>query len=520
MANKQLFKTLFGKFLRPTDTQNAEQAPAYQYTERHALAQYAATGCLNATFYADAESQLETVLKLCAKADPLFIAKTAVYAREEGAMKDMPALLAAVLSVRDTALLETIFPRIINNGKMLRNYVQIVRSGAVGRKSFGSAPQRMLRRWIASRTPEQLVAASVGATPSLGDIIKMVRPKPSDAERQALYGWLIGKEVSFADLPKIVCDIETFRKGETDEIPDIPFQLLTSMPLTRKQWVKIARNAPWQTLRMNLNTFARHHVFDEPGMTELIAEKLRDRTAIRRANALPYQLLTAYHYTDRSLIPEMVREALQDAMEIATENVPVFDGWSVVICPDVSGSMQSAVTGVRKGGTSVVRCIDVAALIAASLLRVNRTARLMPFENTVAWVTINPRDSVMTNARKLAAVGGGGTNCSAPIRVLNKEASKTDIVIIVSDNESWMDARLPNRATALMEEWDELKRRNPDAKLICIDLQPNRTTQAYDRPDILNIGGFSDNVFTTVKSFIESGMNPQYWVDEIETLQL
>ena len=51
-------------------------------------------------------------------------------------MKDMPALLCAILAVRDVKLLEAIFPRVIDNGKMLRTFVQILRSGVVGRKSL------------------------------------------------------------------------------------------------------------------------------------------------------------------------------------------------------------------------------------------------------------------------------------------------------------------------------------------------------------------------------------------------
>jgi len=31
--------------------------------------------------------------------------------------------------------------RVINNGKMLRNFVKIVRSGVAGRKSLGTAPK-------------------------------------------------------------------------------------------------------------------------------------------------------------------------------------------------------------------------------------------------------------------------------------------------------------------------------------------------------------------------------------------
>ena len=39
-------------------------------------------------------------------------------------------------------------------------------------------------------------------------------------------------------------------------------------------------------------------------------------------------------------------------------------------------------------------------------------------------------------------------------------------------------------------------------KLVCIDLQPYVTSQAPDRGDILNIGGFSDAVFSVVASFL------------------
>ena len=61
-------------------------------------------------------------------------------------MKDMPALLLAVLSAKSPALLAQVFARVIDNGRMLRNFVQILRSGAVGRKSLGSRR----RRWCSS----------------------------------------------------------------------------------------------------------------------------------------------------------------------------------------------------------------------------------------------------------------------------------------------------------------------------------------------------------------------------------
>jgi 60 kDa SS-A/Ro ribonucleoprotein len=54
MANKTLFKSLIGKLLPATDALNEENAPAYALSPKRRLAQYAATGCLNRTFYVDA----------------------------------------------------------------------------------------------------------------------------------------------------------------------------------------------------------------------------------------------------------------------------------------------------------------------------------------------------------------------------------------------------------------------------------------------------------------------------------
>ena len=161
MANKNLFKSLIGKLIPATNAINEEGAPAYALSPRAQLAQYAATGCLNTTFYAGAEAQLARVLELCAEVDAEFIARTAVFCRERAFMKDMPALLCAVLSVKDRELLGRVFPRVIDNAKMLRNFVQIMRSGAVGRKSLGSAPKRLVREWLDARHPEALFKANV-----------------------------------------------------------------------------------------------------------------------------------------------------------------------------------------------------------------------------------------------------------------------------------------------------------------------------------------------------------------------
>jgi 60 kDa SS-A/Ro ribonucleoprotein len=517
MANTTLFRSLFGALTPPTNARNEENAPAYALTAEQALAQFAATGCLNTTFYASDVTQLDRVTALAQRVSPAFLAKVALYCRDRGQMKDMPALLLALLSRRDPQLMEGVFDRVVDSPRMLRTFVQIVRSGATGRKSLGSTPKRCVRRWLDRRSDEAVFAAAVGNSPSVADVVRMVHPKPGTAAREALYGYLIGRPVDPDKLPAIVRQFEAFKRDRDRDVPDVPFQMLTALDLDRPAWTAIARRASWQMTRMNLNTFARHGVFEDRDMVDLIAARLRDRSEIGRARAFPYQLLAAFRAAGDD-VPAAIRSALEDAMELAISNVPAIEG-QVYVCPDVSGSMQSPITGVRKGATTAVRCVDVAALVSAAVLRRNPTAEVLPFEIDVVEVRLSARDSVMTNAERLAAVGGGGTCVSAPLAQLNARKAAGNLVIVVSDCESWADAS-PARGTATMREWEMFRARNPKARLVLIDLQPYSTTQASERADILNVGGFSDQVFNVIADFAAGRLHADHWVGQIDAVAI
>ena len=336
MANPSLFQSLRGVLVPTATVRNDAGTPAYELSAEAALARIAATGCLTSTFYATAETQLDRVLELAARVDADFIARTALYARRQGFMKDMPALLCAVLASRDLGRLVEVFPQVIDNGRMLRTFVQILRSGVTGRKSLGTAPKRLIRQWLEAASDRDLLNASIGASPSLADIVKMVHPQPANREREAFFGWLLGRPYDCALLPEVLRAFIAWNADRTGDVPDVPFQMLTASPLGEREWTSIARNASWQTTRMNLNGFARHGVFGNKEMVGLIAGRLANPNLVRRARVFPYQLLAAYLNTGND-VPEKIRDALQDAMEIALENVPVCQG-NVVVCPDVSGS--------------------------------------------------------------------------------------------------------------------------------------------------------------------------------------
>src|SRR5204862_6138556 len=133
-----------------------------------------------------------------------------------------------------------------------------------------------------------------------------------------------------------------------------------------------------QALRMNLNTLQRHGVLADEEMVQEVAARLADPEEIRRSRQFPYQYLAAY--LNAEAVPQAIRDALGRAAEVACDNVPVLPG-PVVVGLDVSGSMGSPITGQRgAGGTSKMRCVDVAALFAAAIARRNPGSLIVPFD--------------------------------------------------------------------------------------------------------------------------------------------
>jgi 60 kDa SS-A/Ro ribonucleoprotein len=538
MANKNVFKSgQPGKAAAVADTTNKAGGAAYKLGEKAALAQYAATGTFNDTFYSEAEVQVSEVLDILEKVDVEFIGKVVMYARTDGRMKDMPALLCAHLSTRGNTglrVLKQVFPVVIDNGKMLRNFVQIMKSGVVGRKSLGTAPKNLIAAWFASRSPADIFKMSIGNDPTMGDVLYLSRSSDlGSPERRAFYAYMLDKEHDFDSLPPLVKEYELLRKREPDpkvkltSLPKVPMEMLMGLQLNEHEWGLLAEQMSWTQIRMNLNTLSRHGVFKKDSNVKMVAAKLSDTNIIEKVKPFPYQLFTTYLHTSENgeeAVPIKIRNALHDALEISTKNVPTFEG-RAFIAVDTSGSMRSSATGYRNGATSVTRCIDVASLIACTFLKKNRESVILPFDTSIHLNHgLNPNDSVMTNADKLRKFGGGGTDCGLALHYLNQNRMKGDLVLYVSDNESWFDAGrtygFGGGGTSMANEWAMYKAANPKAKLVCIDLQQDDSVQVKSDGDVLNIGGFSDSIWEIIKKFVEGVPSADYWVDTIEKIQL
>jgi 60 kDa SS-A/Ro ribonucleoprotein len=115
----------------------------------------------------------------------------------------------------------------------------------------------------------------------------------------------------------------------------------------------------------------------------------------------------------------------------------------------------------------------------------------------------------------------GGTNTGNALAHLNRILDRSPIVLIVSDNQSWITQKNFDHfhsATPALAEWEKYRRRVKNAKLICLDLQPEASAQVPEREDVLHIGGWSESVFEIIRDFVQGESSG--FVEEIEKVEL
>lgn len=497
--NKNLFPSS-QSLVVPTDTTNHAGGLAYLLKPEEALAQIACTGFFGDTFYVSAEEQLREIIDAAKKCDDDYVAQVARYARKAGFMKDAPAVLVAYLFGKQSPVLtQQLFDDVIDNAKMLSNFVQAVRSGQLGRRSLGRKGQRLITTWLNGRKVDYLWKQSIAKDPSLADIIRLSRPKTRELDRNSLYRHLIGKEANVEQLPTLVQQTLAFLKDQTQPLPDVPFNMVDGVPLTVEHWKTLFTRGGFQFVRMNLNTAQRQGVLKDADLVKIIVDRLSSAEECAKARQFPYQMLAAYKAIENDdEMPFAIRGALHQAMENATRNVPELPAGEVYIAVDTSGSMSSPITGAGRGHVTRMRYCDAAGVFAAAMLRKNPSAKIMTFAADAVIVPCEPMDTVMTTAQKLAQAGGG-TDCSAPLRLLAKLQRKVDLFILISDNESWLDhSGYGSAGTGTVAAWDAIKKRNQNARQVRINISPNATDQLPKRSDTLRVAGFSDAVFAAV----------------------
>ena len=376
MANKSIILHLWQGGFSRRRPQRQPGLQAYPYDAEHRLAQLAMTGTFAAASIQDAQAEVPAWSRRRWRSIRCFWPRPLSMCATKGHMKDTPAgLLLAVLSARIGAVRGGL-QAVVTSGKVLRGFVQILRSGSGGAQVAGLRPKAMVQNWLNAATDAQLLAASVGNDPSLADVIRMVHPKPKRRNGRPLC--LADRPArGHAALPQAVQDLLAFRAGATDKVPDVPFQMLTDLPLTPRQWAEVARKVRGRCCGRAEHAASQGAPSRSPAWSRMWPMCCGiGRGSRRQGDALSAsgdaERAVARRLTTGARRPKMTRDG-----DFCRERAGAGGFWLAV--PRRVGVDAVGRDRLSAGATSSA-CIDVAALVAAAVLRKNPTARVLPFE--------------------------------------------------------------------------------------------------------------------------------------------
>jgi len=511
-------RTLYGPPAGPPpDTRNHAGFPAFTPTDRHAVAELLLLGTLGPTFYADAEHwatvTADTAIRMAAS-DPDFLARAAVLAREQGYVRSAPLVALVALASGPPpaqALARRIWERIIRTTDDLRHVIALAQSQRF-RPGYGGLVQRLAKRWLNDHLTEyQAVKYDERGRLSLRNILRMTHPRPTTPERQAVYRWVVRREVDPQWAGATIRALAALSAGELDPAAAIraghlPFEAV--MPRVRRGdapvWRALLEHAPYQFLLRSLAAMGAAGVWADPDAVAQAATRIRDPEAVRRAMIWPFQLWQAVRVLQAKQAPSALIEAVYDALEASLAHVPAWPTRRLAIGLDVSGSMRgTAVTGRTSAAV-------IGGLFTAALWKRNPDARVLPFGTDVLPLAhlprpgrsgpgqplgISPRDSLVTLATVLSTLDGGGTDLSAPIRQLVLDRHPVDVYIGLTDSEDWA-ASGGWHGNGFLAAWQHYRATiAPQAQAILIQLVPSGTRVApSEMPGVRYIYGWSDTV--------------------------
>ena len=494
-------------------TVNPENFPSFQRSDEEAYLQVLLTNTVGGTFYATSQELLAESLALHAKlaaSDPDFMARALVYARNEGLMRLQPIAGLAYLAKADRDLFRRVFSQVIRTPGDLTDFVEIVR-GDVVPGGMGRSIKSVVNGWLNGLSEYHAIKyARGGQGYSLRDVLRVSHPMPVNPLQDAIFMWLAEPERwRHTARREFTPQIDAFEQLKALNLPEgsdqaparalieagrLPYEVVTGVfKPDVATWVALMEQMPYMALLRHLNTLQRAGVLSIVDHARYVAGRLGNIEALRKAKVLPFRLFTAYQMFEPQENAEiLVQEALAQALEHAFVNLPDLAG-RVCIAPDVSGSMNAPLSH----GT-VVRYIDVAGIFAGALLKLSANAVVLPFENKVVNVNLDPHDSLITTADKLARIGGGGTAVSAPISLLLERRIPIDTFIGITDNVEWAVDQFGREG--FLPTWLEYKQTvAPRAQAFLLTIAPYRTAVApQDTPDVHYIYGWSDAVLAYI----------------------
>lgn len=457
-----------------TGIENYAGGKAYSQSPELELISILFTSFAQDQYYRSANDTFQKLKEIVAVCDKLFVAKASVFARTKFGMRSISHVVASELAKHISKLewskdfYDKIVYRPDDMTEILSYHTQ--QNGKISnamKKGFAKALTRFDKYSLAKYRGE-------GKGFKLIDVVNLVHPKQSERNQDGLELLVNGKLRS-----EDTWESELTKAGQVATNDEEKYRLKKAV------WIKLIREKKigYFALLRNL----RNILEQAPEVLDEALEMLVDEKLIKNSLVLPFRFVTAIEQFETNNDATKIIIALNKAVDISCNNVPEFDGDSLVVC-DYSGSMGSGYNSNRNKGS-----------LFGSIFAKRNNADFMIFGDRADYISFNPMDSTLTilnqmvrhNSHYSTGVNvGHGTNFHS---IFERACKKYDRIIIFSDMQGWIGYNTP------VSSFNDYKK-NFDAKpfIYSFDLSGYGSMQ-FPEPSVFCLAGFSEKIFDVMK---------------------
>lgn len=231
--------------------------------------------------------------------------------------------------------------------------------------------------------------------------------------------------------------IDKLKKNElaSADTWEVAISTATSNEDRSQEWIRLVKEEKlgYMALLRNLNNILSAEGVDMDFVRHYLCPQLRNEIAIRKSKVFPYRIYTAYK--NLKIVPIPIELALNEAFQIATNNMPQLTGKNGILL-DVSGSMDDPISY-----NSNITIKEVGACFAVAILFQTSDCKIVKFGTQAKKFDYSYLERPFDLVKKLCKNDdcGYGTNIHNGLNMLHTCDSKFDRIFIISDMQV-MDA--------------------------------------------------------------------------------
>ena len=490
---------------------NHEGEKAFALTPAMELYTAVATASLNDQFYEKSANKLICIRQLIAQNDALFVAKLAIYTREQMHLRSIPLVLAVELAKQHSGdnLISKLTTRVIQRADEIAELLAYYAS-ANERKEVKQLNKlsKQLQKGLADAFNKfdeyQFAKYNMDAKVKLKDALFLVHPKAKDGAQQILFDKIAKDELQVP----YTWEVELSKLGQ-QKFDSQELKLATK----KAKWEELifSNKLGYMATMRNLRNILEAEVSKEA--LNKVSEYISNEKAVANSKQLPFRFLAAYRELKelRNGRVSKLLDALEQAVLHSAANIAGYDeDTKVVLAADVSGSMQQPVSAKSK-----VLLYDIGLMLA--MLLQSRCNNVITGMFGDKWKVINvPKKNILANVQEFyrrEGEVGYSTNGYLVVKDLLESKKAVDKVMLFTDAQLWNSTGSGEGIEGL---WKQYKKMAPAAKLYLFDLAGHGNTPlSVMRDDMYLIAGWSDKIFGVLKA-VEEGSDAIKMIEGID----